>query len=82
MNGKQGLKRDYVGEMYVAIHNKNKEIFREFRFKPVFPFSQGKSGDGLTMMDLDYKAESDTGIYRVKLNLQADSYVETMIGKL
>jgi len=82
LTGKQGLKKDYVGELYVALHNKNRDIFREWRFKPVFPMSQGKNGDNITPMDLDYKAEGDQGIYRCKLNLQADAYVENMIGKL
>lgn len=84
LTGKQGLKKDYVGEVYVALHNKNKEIFREWRFKPVFPFSpQSGNGENLNPMDLDYtNVDGDNGIYRLTLNLQADSYVENRIGAL
>lgn len=82
LTGKQGLKRNYVGEMYVALHDKDIKIFREWRFKPVFPVSQSKNGDAINPMDLDYKAESDNGIYRLKMQFQADAYVENMVGKI
>jgi len=82
LTGKQGLKKDYVGEVYVALHTKDYKIFREWRFKPVFPFSQGKNGDNINPMDLDYKADGDNGIYRCKFSLQADAFVESRIGAL
>lgn len=82
LTGRQGLKKDYVGEIYVAQANKAGEIFREWRFKPVFPFSPTKGGESLTQTKLQYLADGDGQIYRVTLNLQADAYVETRIGSL
>ena len=82
MTAKQGLKKDYVGQIYVALHNKNQEIFREWRFKPAFPFSPTSNGTSLAPMELDYLATGDTGIYKVSLNLQCDAYVENRIGAL
>jgi hypothetical protein len=81
LTGKQGLKKDYVGEVYVAIQNKDQKIFREFRFKPAYPFSQAQNAEALSPLDLSYVPEGD-GIYRMKLNLQCDAYVENRIGAL
>lgn len=82
LTGKQGLKKDYVGEIYVGLHNKAQDIFREWRFKPTYPFATTKNGDAVTPMDLMYLSEGDNGIYRMKINLQCDSYVENRIGAL
>lgn len=81
LTGRQGLKRDYVGEVYVAQANKNGDVFREWRFKPVFPFSTDRGGAAMTQTKLEYTGNGD-GIYRVTINLQADAYAETRIGSL
>ena len=83
LTGRQGLKKDHVGEIYVALHNKAHEIFREWKFKPVFPFAESKNGDAINPMDLAYLNEGEqNGIYRLKMNFQADSYSESRIGAL
>jgi hypothetical protein len=73
LNGRQGLKRDYVGEIYVAHFLKSGDIFREWRFKPVFLFG------GFTETKLDYNSED---IYRLEVNFQADAFRETRIGSI
>lgn len=82
LTGRQGLKADYVGEIYVAQTDKNGDIFREWRFKPAFPFSQNGRGDSLTQTKLEYLKDGNDQIYRLKFSLQCDSYVETRIGAL
>jgi hypothetical protein len=82
LTGRQGLKKDYVGEVYVAQSNKNGDIFREWRFSPVYPFSPNKGSEALTPIKLDYLVEGEQSIYRLTLNLQADAYAETRIGSL
>lgn len=65
--GAQGLKKDYTGEVYIAIHNKAGDIFREFKFKPVIlksPFNP---------MNLDYNTED---IWAVDLEVRADDWIE------
>ena len=73
LNGRQGLKADYVGEIYVAIFNKAQDIFREFRFSPAYLTGQ------LNAMDLDYKSEN---LYQLTAKFQCDSYKETRIGAI
>lgn len=73
LNGRQGLKADYVGEIYVAIFNKSQDIFREFRFNPAYLF------DPLTEMNLEYKSE---GLYKLTAKFQCDTYRETRIGAI
>jgi len=73
LNGRQGLKRDYIGEIYVAHFNKAGDIFREWKFSPVFMFG------GLTETDLDYTGEE---IYKLTAQFQADAFKETRIGSL
>lgn len=73
LTGRQGLKRDYYGEIYVAIFNKAGDIFREFRFTPVIP--QGV----LTPMALDYTAP---GLYEITAKFRADAWKETRIGEI
>jgi hypothetical protein len=82
LSGRQGLKNDYVGQVYVAQSNKNGDIFREWRFTPVFPFSQDRGAQALTQTKLNYLADGNDQIYRLTLNLQADAYTETRIGSL
>jgi len=73
LNGRQGLKADYVGEIYVAIFNKAQDIFREFRFNPAYLTGE------LNAMDLDYKSE---GLYKLTAKFQCDNYKETRIGAI
>lgn len=74
LNGRQGLKKDYVGEIYVGVFNKAGEIYREFRFKPAYLSA------ALPAMDLGY-VEND--VYRMTgVKFRCDSYVETRIGQI
>ena len=73
LNGRQGLKADYVGEIYVAIFNKAQDIFREFRFNPAYLTGE------LNAMDLDYKSD---GLYKLTAKFQCDAYRETRIGAI
>lgn len=73
LTGRQGLKKDYYGEIYVAIANKAQDIFREFRFKPVIP--QG----GLSPMTLNYLSAD---LYEVTAKFRADAWKETRIGEI
>jgi len=73
LTGRQGLKRDYYGQIYVAIFNKAGDIFREFRFTPVIP--QG----GFTAMDLNY---TSANLYEITAKFRADAWKETRIGEI
>lgn len=73
LTGRQGLKRDYYGQIYVAIFNKAGDIFREFRFTPVIPMG------ALTPMILDYVSAN---LYEVTAKYRADAYKETRIGEI
>ena len=73
LNGRQGLKRDYVGQIYVAIFNKAQDIYREFRFSPAYLTG------GLTKMELAYDSES---IYTLTAGFQCDAFKETRIGAI
>ena len=73
LTGSQGLKKDYWGELYLAIGNKHADIFREFRFKPVIPFGQ------LTPMILDYNSPN---LYEITAKFRADSWAESRIGQI
>lgn len=73
LTGRQGLKRDYYGEIYVAIFNKAGDIFREFRFTPVIP------REALTQMDLEY---TSTNLYEVTAKFRADAWKETRVGQI
>ena len=73
LTGRQGLKKDYYGEIYVAIANKSQDIFREFRFKPVIP------NGALTAMTLNYLSPD---IYEVIAKFRADAWKETRIGEI
>lgn len=73
LTGRQGLKRDYVGEMYVGIANKEASIFREFKFTPVIP------NGPLTPLDLDY---NDEKLYEIDAKFRADAWKESRIGQI
>lgn len=74
LNGRQGLKKDYTGEIYVAISNKVGDIFREFKFKPVIP------NGAISAMDLNYT--ESTKVYEATMTFRADAWKETRIGEI
>jgi hypothetical protein len=74
LTGRQGLKRDYWGEIYVGITNKAGDIFREFKFKPVIP------NGAITQMDLNYT--ETTRVYEASMKFRADAWKETRIGSI
>jgi hypothetical protein len=76
LNGRQGLKKDYVGEIAVFIFNKAGDIFREFKFKPAF------LAEPLNAMDLDYMATGTSGIYTLDAKFICDTYTETRVGQI
>ena len=67
MTGGQGLKRDYAGQLSVIIHNKALELYREYRFNPVFLI------DGFNNMELDYVSNE---IYILTVKFKADAWKE------
>jgi hypothetical protein len=73
LTGRQGLKKDYVGEIYVAVFNKAGDIFREYRFKPAF------LSKPLNPIDLDYNKND---IYKLTAEFVCDTYKETRIGQI
>jgi len=73
LNGRQGLKKDYVGQIYVAIFNKAQDIYREFRFTPAY------LTETISPMDMDYSSD---GIYILKAKFQCDAFKETRIGAI
>lgn len=73
LTGRQGLKKDYVGEIYIAMFNKAQDIFREWRFKPAF------LKEPLTPIKLDYNTQD---IYKINAKFICDSFKETRIGQI
>ena len=67
MTGGQGLKRDYAGELSVLIHNKAQDLYREFRFAPVYLI------DGFNNMELEYLSND---IYILTAKFKADMWKE------
>jgi len=67
MSGGQGLKRDYSGELSVLIHNKALDLYREFRFNPVYLIG------GFNAMALDYISNE---IYILTVKFKADAWKE------
>ena len=65
--GSQGLKKDYVGSMTVLIHNKNREVYREFTFNPVYLMEPLKN------MELDYTSDD---IFIMTCKFKADAWKE------
>jgi hypothetical protein len=78
LTGRQGLKKDYApagASIYVGVHNRAGDVYREFNFSPVFVYG----ADNLTEeMALDYGSDA---IYNVSFNLIADSYTEVRNGQ-
>lgn len=73
LTGRQGLKKDYVGEIYVAVFNKAGDIFRDFKFQPAFiskPFNE---------MTLDYTTDN---IHKMTVEFVADRAKETRVGQI
>lgn len=78
LTGRQGLKKDYApasANIYVGVHNRAGDIYREFTFSPVFVYGDSSLTDE---MKLDYSAD---GIYTAKFSFIADSYTETRNGQ-
>jgi hypothetical protein len=73
LNGRQGLKRDYVGEMAVIAFNKAGEIFREWKFPTLIPNA------GLTALSLDYGSNN---LYEVTAKYRADWWTEKRVGQI
>jgi hypothetical protein len=71
--GRQGLKKDYIGQANVQIFNKAGDVFRSFRFSSVFLEKP------LTQIDLGYRNE---GIYKLTASFVADKVVETRVGQI
>ena len=72
-SGRQGLKKDYVGEIYVAVYNKAGDIFRDYRFQPAFiskPFNA---------MDLDYNKKE---LWKMDVEFVCDRFKETRVGQI
>jgi len=79
LTGRQGLKKDYApngANIYVGIHNRAGDIYREFRFAPVFIY-----GDDTSFTDefkLDYTSDN---LYTAKFKFVADSFTEVRNGQ-
>lgn len=73
LTGRQGLKKDYVGEIYLGIFNKAGDIFREYRFSPAF------LKEPLSQISLDYTTDS---IYQLTAKFVCDTFRETRIGQI
>jgi hypothetical protein len=71
LTGRQGLKRDYFGQIYVAVFNKAGDIFREFRFNPCI------MNGPLNAIKLDYVTDD---LYEITAKWRADAWNETRIG--
>ena len=66
--GAQGVKADCVGTMTVLIHKKNRVVYREFTFSPVYMM------DPLKQMELDYLSDD---IFVLTAKFKADSWKES-----
>ena len=73
LTGRQGLKKDYIGEIFVGVANKAGDIFREYRFNPAF------LSKNLNDIKLDYSA---TGVYQITADFVCDAYKETRVGQI
>ena len=69
-DGSQGLKSEYVGTMSLHVHNKRRNVFREFIFSPVYLM------EPLNQMELDYQSED---IYVLTVKFKADSWKENRL---
>lgn len=73
LSGRQGLKRDYIGEMAVIAFNKAGEIFREWTFPAIIPNS------ALSELSLDYTSNT---LYEVTAKYRADHWNEKRVGQI
>ena len=73
LTGRQGLKRDYFGQILVVIFNKAGDIFRRFRFNPCI------MNGPLNAIKLDYV---DENLYEITAKWRADAWVEETVGKI
>jgi hypothetical protein len=71
LTGRQGLKRDYYGQIYIAMFNKAQDIYREFRFNPCI------MNGALSAQKLDYVG---TDLYEVTAKWRADAWTDTRVG--
>ena len=71
LTGRQGLKRDYYGQIYVANFNKAGDIFRQIKAPVVFPTTP------ITPIESDF---TNNDIYRITgFTLRADYWEETIL---
>jgi hypothetical protein len=73
LTGRQGLKKDYIGEIAVVVFNKAGDIFREYKFLPVF------LADPLPPLTLEYTKKD---IYSISAKFISDTYRESRIGQI
>jgi hypothetical protein len=73
LTGRQGLKRDYFGQILVVIFNKAGDIFRRFRFNPCI------MNGPLSAIKLDY---NEVNLYEITAKWRADAWVEETVGKI
>jgi hypothetical protein len=70
--GGQGVKVQYAGMATIAIHNKQRNIYRIFSFDPVYPM------EPFNPMELDYVSDE---IYRLTAKFKADAWKEERNGQ-
>jgi len=78
LTGRQGLKKDYAPNgagVYVGVHNRAGDVYREFNFSPVFVYGDTNLVDD---MKLDYTSDL---IYNATFSFIADSYTEVRNGQ-
>lgn len=78
LTGRQGLKKDYAPNgagVYVGVHNRAGDVYREFNFSPVFVYGDTNLVED---MKLDYTSDS---IYTATFSFIADSYTEVRNGQ-
>lgn len=78
LTGRQGLKKDYAPNgagVYVGVHNRAGDVYREFNFSPVFVYGDTNLVDD---MKLDYTSDA---IYTATFSFIADSYTEVRNGQ-
>lgn len=73
LNGQQGLKRDYYGQMAVTVSNKAQEVFRTYTFTPVI------FNGPLNAIKLGY---SEANLYEITAKFRADNWKDSRIGAL
>lgn len=73
LTGRQGLKKDYVGQIAIDVFNKAGDIFREYKFPVAF------ISEPLTPIKLDYTSNE---IYKLSVKFVCDVYRETRVGQI